>query len=358
MKKLICMTLIFIMTVSLCAPVTAVETTATQDAEIKKNNEYGFTYTEQVDEAHNTVRTYNKQENTVSNLARTATHGSDFGASTEERTKAILTDLGMSPAFVSELTAEDLEEYANSTQIISVVTYQKTDAEGKVVNIPEEEALAYTRSRPNIEEMLPPMDGAGIAAAESESWDDGLRINFVISYEGSGVYKFSINAEWFEDPTWRFTDSLGACAQNIAIENNTRSGWYKYDLFMMYAGNTYESNDEKETLTNYQNATGLGNWDGSAVIFDLHDSFVTDTYDMVLYSNHRVHYEFKATIHQWQSETNFDATATYSQRRIGATFSPSLSITSEEYVIGIGLNVTTFLKKYPVELGASIKHIP
>lgn len=265
----------------------------------------------------------------------------------------------MSPAFINELSEEDLEAYANSEFITSTVTYMKIDEHGSVITMPENEAQLLTTPGPNVEEDLPDDGGDFFSGGKIQNFnDDKLRITFIISYRGEGRYKFSIDAEWLDDPFWRFTDTLGACAQNFAIESSTRSGWYMCDQTVCNQGELLVHTDIKKTLTDFQNTEGNGNWDGSAVIFQLHPDVSVDFANYSMHTNHRIHYQFEATIHQWHIPTNFNATATYSQKRTTLTISPSISISATEMGVGIGLDVATFLEKYIVNLDNSIVHTP
>ena len=236
------------------------------DTDIVVNEKYQFLYTEKKCDDHSIIREYNKSKNNALSYGnKTRNTASD---NEMNYCRNVLRSLGKNQCFIDQLSIEDIEGYLQSEYIVSVESYMKVDDTGTRAN----------------------------------STDDYMRIMYIISYLGNGRYKFSIDAEWLNDPFFRFKDSLGACAQNIAIENDTRSGWYMYDNIMLINSNYTERRDVKIVLTNFQNAEGLGNWDGSGVVFDLADDSYLDLANYSYFNNHRIHYEFEGTIHQWQMD--------------------------------------------------------
>jgi hypothetical protein len=328
--------------------------------EIKINNKYAYTYTESVSANFQIIRQYCKQNPPALSRNAYVPYQACAEASSNEYTKDVLRTLGMGEMFISQLSPSTIESYANSESITSIITYMKTDEFGNVVNIPEDEALSVTAIGPNIEQMLPPVEGfSGIVADKTQTSSDGyLRMALIISYEGQGIYKFSIDAEWLNSPYHRLKDTLGACAQNIAIENNTRSGWYMFDYAMCITGEYTTHENIKYNLTKFVNTQGNGNWDGSVVICDLANDSYIDRSNYTYYYNQRLHYEFKATIHQWETSTNFNATATYSQMQIAYGVTPAIEISTGGSGVSIGITADIAHKNYILELDNSITHTP
>lgn len=327
------------------------------DTDIVVNEKYQFLYTEKKCDDHSIIREYNKSKNNALSYGnKTRNTASD---NEMNYCRNVLRSLGKNQCFIDQLSIEDIEGYLQSEYIVSVESYMKVDDTGTRANVSKEEALAAAVVDPGFTPTQPNPEGSGYKdGAYYTSTDDYMRIMYIISYLGNGRYKFSIDAEWLNDPFFRFKDSLGACAQNIAIENDTRSGWYMYDNIMLINSNYTERRDVKIVLTNFQNAEGLGNWDGSGVVFDLADDSYLDLANYSYFNNHRIHYEFEGTIHQWQMETNFNTTAMYTHTQIAVNFSLTLSISTEGTGVGIGIEPVGANKKYFVELDSSIKHIP
>ena len=96
----ILMTLVIVMTIP--AASLAAEMTNSPDVELKVNQQYAFTYTEYTDAEHRTIRSYRKQNDFFPAYSYSAVKAST------ERTKAVLMSLGMTSAFIDELSTEDL----------------------------------------------------------------------------------------------------------------------------------------------------------------------------------------------------------------------------------------------------------
>lgn len=357
MKKCICIILICAL-FWCCSPVVNAIESSEDISQTMNNVEYGFSYTEQVKDDYSIVRVYEKsQQSKLDGRSQSSIDQTEY---VKQHTKAVLCSLGMGEEFIEQLSDEDITEYGASERITSIKAYLKTDAEGNVISIDEEEAMTV-KAAPGVEEDIFDGDGGFPFWYEIDRDEDGyMEITYIVSYRGNGRYKFSIDAVWLMEPLWRLNDSLGACAQNFAIENNTRSGWYMYDQTTSMGGSKNEFLDQKVILSNFQNAEGPGNWDGSAVVFDLMDDFhvIGSANDYTIYRNHRIHYEFEATIHQWQVTTNFNATATYTHTQIAIQGTPTVSIGTSGVDVSIGITPVGASKKYSVDLPSSISHVP
>ena len=342
MKKLIAVMMVLVMVLTFPVSSLAVEEINAPKAELRTNHEYAFAYTEYTDSDNSIIRTYRKQENTgVSAYARTVSNNTASAVSTEEGTKAVLTSLGMSPDFVEELSEEDLVEYANSQQIISTVSYIKTDAEGNVTHVPEEEALTVTSLNPNPSWDNMDDTGGGYPSYYSLESDEYMQITFIVAELGGGRYKYSVDAIWLAMPFWRFKDCIGIAVQNSSVSYGTYSGWFQYTTTVAYVASTH-STVKKEYFTedNFAQPEADG-WDGGAATFwlpqDQHFEYSSTTH-----SGFKVHFECEATVTNPQLVTVFNATATYDHSLVMPDLDVGVDIASVEdgmgCVLGWGIN--------------------
>ena len=303
--------MVLVMILTFPASSFAAEATDVLDAEVKTNREYAFTYTEYTNTDNSIIRTYRKQENTaVSALARGVSNDAASAASAEAKTKAVLASLGMSPAFINALPEEDLEEYANSPQITSMVSYTKTDADGNVVNVPEEEALAVTSANPDPSWDNMDEPGGGYPSYYSIESDEYMRLTFIVSEMGDGRYKYSVDAVWLAMPFWRFKDSIGIAVQNSSVSYGTYSGWYQYTTVVSHPTGTYSYTTKDDFRDDDYAQPGNNVWDGGAATFWL-PADQHETNSSVIHSGFMVHFECEATVTNPDSITVFNATATY-----------------------------------------------
>lgn len=344
MNKLIAVMMVLVMVLTFPASSLAAEITDTPDVKVKMNSEYAFTYTEYTDTDNSIIRTYSKQENpSASTFARGASYAVESATSTEDRTKAVLTSLGMSPAFADELSEQDLEEYANSSQITSVVSYTKTDVEGNVVNVPEEEALSAASVDPDPSVDIIE-DGGGYPSHYTSASDAYMKLLFVVSELGGGRYKYSVDAEWLTMPIYRLQDCVGIAVQNSSVSYGTYSGWYQYTTAVNHLTDTY-SYVTKENFTDANFAQPGNNiWDGGAATFWL-PTDQHETYSSVIHSGFKVHFECEATVTNPQLVTVFNATATYDHTLVlpEVDFSVDIAAVDDKVgcVFGLGINSET-----------------
>lgn len=363
MKKVLSVIIAVVMLLSASTTAFAVESaeTSTEAAvEVKYNSEYMFSYTEQTDANYRIVRTYTNESIDASANARTVSTMAVDPTQSEtstERVKAILLSLGMGQDFIDMLSEEDLEDYANCEMMMGITSYTKEGADGNVENVPEEEALANARlgSFPE-QDLYDPSPGSGGAHSTVEI-DSYMHIYYLVTYMGNGLYKFSVDATWLKSPVYRLTDSIGACAQNFAIQNATRSGWYMctvygYAMFEYYT-NTYTT--YFEDFYTVQN----GNWDGSAAMFNLHDDYTSTeaAYSQIAY-DHKAHYQFEAYVSYPSRDTYFNTTATYSHTLIWLEADPSISISAEESSVSIGLGLGDRSEDRVAEFASAIHYVP
>lgn len=353
MKKLLSILLAAAMLLTITVTGSASEAD-TDSVKWEYNSEYDFAVSERSD-GFQIVRTYeNEKSASAASACALQADSPNNEENTNEKVKAILRSIGMEPAFIDELTQGDLQDYANSERIVGVITYSKADANGNVVTVPADEgmeAMGYTKpSHDNFE-------GGGIAYSETFE-DSYMRLILVVSVEGNGLYKFSVDATWLTTPIWRVKDSLGACAQNIAIINDTRSGWYTYDYTQFTPLNYY--NRSGKDMPIYIDTVANGNWDGSAAVFDLKNDVpdLNQSGNSITYFNHKMHYQFKAYVAYPESETYFNATATYYHTKINFFSDFSLQISTAGPSVSIGFRSVTDKDIRTVELDNPIHYIP
>lgn len=362
MRKLIALLTAIILMVSFSGAVYAVPVHTQKPIRAYYNSEYGFVVTERDGESNTLVRSCERSLNASSAARSVAAYNVNAEQNSEAGTKALLSALGMGDEFIAKLSEEDLRGYAVSERIVSTVSYIKSDEDGNVTSVTEEEAESAAELYglilpPHVKDDDTP-GGGGDGATYTDSY---MKIVFIISYWGQGRYKFSVDATWLTAPAFRLTDSLGACAQNFTVENNTRSGWYSYTA-TVHTGESLIEYDGETALSDFVNATN-GNWYGSAVRVDLMDDVNggdgsgMSTY--VHYTNHMIHYEYFGTIHHSTLETSFNTTATYDH--VTAVIVPdfSIDIFTANVSAGIGFNSFTMINEPRlVELDHSIHYVP
>ncbi len=197
-----------------------------ENSEMKINSQYQFAYSEKNSENSFTRKYVKDGDNIFKNI-----FGVDIDQSCE-RTAQILRSLGMEDAFVEKLSKEKLEKYQECESITSTVVYMKTDNNGITEHVTEEEAFSNATTYgigglPT--QVIMPDGGSGYPTYKETLEDEYMKIVFVVAEEGDGNYSFSVDATWLTMPFYRMSDSLGACAQNMTIENYTRTGWYSYE---------------------------------------------------------------------------------------------------------------------------------
>ena len=311
--------------------------------EVKTNFEYAFVYMEYTDSSNRIIRSYSSLPD---HNPRTFSRAVSVDASqpSDKRTKAILTSLGMSPDFVNELSAEDLEVYATSPQITSIVSYTKTDGQGNVTPVTEEEAIAVTSIDPGFENITHPGDGAGNPAFSTVEEDTYMKIVFIVTELGDGRYKFSVDAEWLTMPYFRFLDCIGIAVQHSSVSYGSLYGWYKYSWrTTTYFESTTNNLTQVFSDSDFAQPSPSA-WDGGAATFQLPVDY-SDEYSAITNYDFKVHFELEATVVHPAIETVFNATATYDHSIVSPDIDLSINLTSLDglfgCVLGWGINSET-----------------
>ena len=353
-----------VMLLSVSGTIYAVPQDDQNEVRLCYNSEYGFSVIEREGDEHTTVRTFMRENGLPDAALNDSSINARVALPDEAETKAILAAMGMEEKFIEHLSDESLKDYASAEQIISTVSYIKTNTEGVSTRVTEEEAETAAEGARDM--TLPPHEydgpnGGGGSYGNSVR-DTYMKLVFLITYLGQGKYRFSIDATWLTDPTFRNMDSIGAYAQNFTVENNTRSGWYSYDEQSMINSNYSETS---RTIifggNNFKNATN-GSWDGSAAVFQLAIDVSPQTSvgitDFVNCSNHVAHYEYVGKVTQPTQEAYFNTTATYEHSRLFVMPDISIGISLVGPEVSIGLTAVTSKDTRTVGLDSSIHYIP
>lgn len=291
MKKMLYVLIAIAMLISI--PTHAFAEDQAVDKKIFVNEEYGYTYSEEVNADRNTVRTYENPTVTelreqLDSLRRISNYNVEI--SSEEKfavIKSVLTDLGMEREFVECLSDESLDEYCSSPKIMT--TQILSTASDRTMN-----------------------------ETESEVKDDFM-ITFTVGYLPSAEYhysgfKYSVSMTWFNMPKNREVDSIGVAVTASTISPATLSGWYSYKK------TEYDNNDaiSEETIRLTNNGLdATSNFGvGAGMLIDLptdvYKSNVFGKSSLVTgYSNMRAYFEFTASMTYPSIAASFNACATY-----------------------------------------------
>ncbi len=259
-----------------------------------------------------------------------------------DNVKSLLFSFGLDEKNVSKLNEDDFWAIAEGKDIIAVTSYTKTDKCGNVTYVSEAEAMnaaAIAEEKKNIlihniESGLQNRDGY-----YDELADSYMQVVYTITNYGGGVYLHTIDARWLTMPYYRSMDSLGACATETALVNNTQYGYYYYDSYI-YSGSSGSNSVAFYYINNDYGNPINGNWYGSAGYFDLPDD-VFDTGYTAIYSDFRARYQFKTSVVHPTLQTVYNAVGSYTHTRISISFSPSITISFPGTVsASAGINVS------------------
>lgn len=308
---------------------------ATSSEDASETVSVDFNMTETVDEYNRVVRTF---ERDIGNNAQICSGEIDYS-----ETKAILLAIGMEQDFIDKLSVDTLEIYRTSQQLVGITSYTKSDGNGNVEYVDEKVALEESAIINEAQKERAKRFTSGdkvIQTRTQDTYEDSyMRVFYLVTYEGSGEYYYSTDARWLTMPFFRGKDSIGSCAQNATVTNNTRSGWYEYDVTYINLGATTSSYyNASISSSNYKNAVN-GSWYGSAGIIDLPSDIYSDSYS-VMYTNYKAHYEYNGHVTSPASPSWFNTIGTYDHSTFTISFSPSVSIdTSGTVSASIGIDV-------------------
>lgn len=343
MKKFLSIVLSILMVASLSFSAFAASSEA-----VVKTTSGKFGITEMIDKNHRVIRSFKRDE--VNNNIQVRLDKIDYS-----ETKAMLLELGMEQDFIDKLSLDSLETYRRSKQLIGITSYTKSDADHNVEYVEEDVALAASAIINEVQQerikLLANEDKVVQTRAQDTYEDSYMRVFYLVAYLGSGEYKYSADARWLTMPMFRGKDSIGSCAQNGTVTPDTQYGWYEYDVTHTNFGRiTYSYYSADISSSNYQNAVN-GNWYGSAAIIDLPNDIFSN-YTNTVYTNYKVHYEYKGHVTSPESASWFNTTGTYLHSTVALSLSfPSVSInTSGTVSASIGISLLGITEPRSVEL--------
>ncbi len=353
MKRLLAL----VLTAALLTPMPiSVYATNDESSTVVFNDEFNFQLVETVDENNRIIRTYEKNEQPQ---ARSTYGLRANGNETDnyERTKALLSDLGMSDAFISELSNEQLEAYAESESMTGIVSYTKSDMEGNVTYVSEEEANVYTLPNLNVEQEIKDDGDGGSNVYTDEAVDSYMRLYYMVIYKGDALYKHIVTAEWLTMPVCCSYDSLGVCSTGLTVELGSRYGWRSYD----HTTKTIISSETEKVKTYFSSSDfqqpSNGDWYGAGVVFDIPKPIPADGFTEYI-TNYKVYFEYESKVRYPQLETYIETNACYEHSKIEVVISPSLEINSEEIGVSIGISGEWSTEKRTAYFDESIHYIP
>lgn len=305
--------------------------TSSQEKTITKSyGNFEFNLTETTFPSSNSVTlTYNRPHNLPALSSKT-------------QTKSLLHTLGLEDVFINRISDSDLLTYAAAEQITGSTAFLRLNSDGSSFVIDENEALqAEAKYQKILHNMLHATTRAEAKKYEEElvGLNGYLRIHYLVVALGNGRYQYGVSARWLTMPKHRQSDSLGACAQDISIDPDTRSGYYGYTK--VEYPNTVNEVTSSPSVTidadpsNPQNKSFIyspvdGRWDGSGIIFSLpEDGTRGSSYSVINYDFY-AHYEFEADVAYPDNRVNFNTIGSYDHAITELSFSPSLSITYDK----------------------------
>ena len=344
MKKIL--SVIIIITVILSSVMISAFAYEDTSADIYMNREYGYQYESFTTDDGRIVSSYTK-----SNNSSTSTYGlCGRSASSTEYTKSVLSDLGVEEDTIELMSDERLNEYAGAESITVVVSYTKTDENGNVTVVDEstarEAASTYAMVLPDILEGNP--------AYVNTYEDTYMKLSLIVTERGDGYFHHSVDAQWLTMPTVRaYDDLLGISVMESAIQNNTRSGWRRYNLAEESNSSTYTTHTEEFDDDSFVNVS-TGNWVGSAVKFQIHQDESDKTY-----TDYQIHYEFETRVIHYTLATAFNVKVTYEHPTFTLKANPSVNISSLGVVsFDLGLEIFSSTEIRTVELPTLIDYTP
>ena len=242
--------------------------------------------------------------------------------------KSLLFSFGLDEKNVSKLRRDDLLAIAKGKEIIAVTSYIKTDKDGNVTYVTEAEAMNAALIAKEQQNTLIHNIESGLQNREGyydELQDSYMQVVYTITNYGGGEYLHSIDARWLIMPYYRSMDSLGACATETALIDNTQYGYYYYDAYI-YSGLTGSNSVVFNYINNNYGNPINGNWYGSAGYFDLPDDIYETGYTAI-YDDFRAHFQFRGSVVNPTLQTVYNAVGSYTHTRISVSFSPSITIT-------------------------------
>lgn len=319
LKRACKVVLSFMMCIPFIFPISATEYTTTT-----QNDSYVTQYT---NEAGEIIRVMN----------RTATNSLSTMSLDYSHTKELLQAMGMSEGAINNLSAEDLALYARTQWMYSSTVYYKTDADGIVTVVSEDEALAASIAE---KQAARGIVGNGEGSLPNDDYME-LTVTIADSGAGNGGIRITCDATWKKMPLFRGVDALGACAQNISITENTYSGYYQYNMItrendVILAEKDYDSSWTSIPQSKFQlDSTTNGDFNGGGITFSLPQDLTRGNVE-TKYTDFHVHMRYDGHVQQPTLPTYFNVVGSYTHARISLDPNPSLSIDGNGIAGSIG----------------------
>ena len=194
---------------------------------------------------------------------------------------------------------------------------------------------------------------------------DNVYLSVSVQELGDGYYYYTVEAHWMSMPSYRGIDSLGVCADETSIINETKTGWISYDeniyeVGLLGKGDIIDSNPIKQDLSDLSTVIS-GDWQGVGVQFELPKNkspFNSDAWAFVEYSSLVVHLEFKAKLTFWEEPTSFNVIGSYHHSTISYTIKPTLSMQNKSGTMAIAISENSETIPIIAELDNPIDYIP
>lgn len=297
--------------------------------------------TEQENENHQIIRRYEKE-----NVKRKSL---DL-----DEARALLIALGMDAETVNSLSDEKLQFASGCESIYSSESFIRISSDNHSEYVDRETALAEAAVRNEQEKVRIANLMQGIETTENwEATNDYIWMGYTVLHNGGGNYAYLLGARWITTPLWRGWDSLGSCAMNSSVVNESRWAEFKYDILTIDNGIATTSTYKSEPK-NFQNAIN-GNWYGSGFTFHLPSNVSNGNYYR-LYSNISASYWYTGDVIYPTLESNFNTTGSYDHTYVALSFNPSLTISFTGVVPSIGINATISKETWFIDF--QIHYIP
>lgn len=343
MKCLLSIIASFSLIFALALPASATNTNDYGTEKTISKDGFSFTIYEKTTDNYTTIRTYE-------NTAPATRSEPDL-----EKTKALLSVLGLNEERIEGLPQSTLLDYANSDSIsISTSYVMSNKSTGQITYLPKDVAVSDAQALDaEITDYRIAMARSGQMPNESDVPGEFLDSYMEITHsaislrDGDGGYRFTTDATWLTMPWFRGNDSIGSCTLGATFTPNTAEGYYGYDISYIMPNGDIDHDSDEHDITDNQHKTTDG-WNGYAGIFNLPNDGVNTLYD-----NLYAHYEYCGHVGSPDESRWFNSIATYDHSLLTVNFDPSISIDTSGDVsasIGISLDVSADSRNAELEV--------
>jgi hypothetical protein len=330
-KKMLSLLIVAIMLVTLVIPIQArsVYEDFVGVTSLVQVDGYVFEITEHMDEYYRAFRVFER-------------HFVPFGEPSISEAKALLAALGMNEHMIALISDEDLTDIAHSPRIYSSVAFMQEDALGNVRYVCG--IYAIERSSQINAIMLEQAEmSANYGIMPLNTAHHGhIQVTHIVSLPatvwGQETLLFTTGATWLSMPFFRNYGSIGSVAQNVALTSfNNASFSYSQNTI---TGGTIHTQHRTGTATSHPQ--GNGALDGAAARFRLpQDSHMNQSGVHISITNRDFSVAISHRAHSRNPDRTigFNSRGSYTHRTVGVTSSPSISISTSGFSIGIGFGM-------------------